>query len=235
MCELWCPANNNMQDNILILMKNIIKSYKLGKEDVVVLNNISLQIKKGEFVAILGPSGSGKSTLMNIIGCIDTADSGEYILSGENIADKTEDELAYIRNQKIGFVFQKFNLLPKYTAVQNVALPLLLRRVEREKANEKAKNILERVGLGDRINHKPNELSGGEQQRVSIARALIGDAELLLADEPTGNLDSKSGHEILEMFIKLNNEGNTIVLITHDLEVAKKAGRIIHVKDGKVY
>ncbi|MCY6371339.1 ABC transporter ATP-binding protein [Clostridium ganghwense] len=224
-----------MDNNIVISMKNILKSYKMGKQDMVVLNNISLQIKKGEFVAILGPSGSGKSTLMNIIGCIDTANSGEYILSGESIDNKSDDELAYIRNKEIGFIFQKFNLLSKYTALQNVTLPLLLRGVKREIAEEKAKKMLEIVGLGDRTNHKPTELSGGQQQRVSIARALVGEPEILLADEPTGALDSKTSEEILETFKKLNKAGNTIVMITHDLEVAKQAGRIIHVTDGKVH
>lgn len=224
-----------MQENSLISMQDIVKAFKLGKQDVVVLNNISLEIKRGEFVAVLGPSGSGKSTLMNIIGCIDIANSGNYTLAGKNIDARNEDELAHIRNKEIGFIFQKFNLLPKYTALQNVALPLILRGINRKEADIKAKEMLDRVGLEDRVNHRPTELSGGQQQRVSIARALVGGPNLLLADEPTGNLDSKSGLEVMNMFLKLHDEGNTIVLITHDLDVAKQAERIINVKDGKVY
>lgn len=223
-----------MDDNI-ILMKDIYKSYKMGKQNLPVLNGISIKIKRGEFVAILGPSGSGKSTLMNILGCIDVADSGEYILAGKNINSRNDDELAFIRNREIGFVFQKFNLLPKYTAVQNVELPLLLRGVKRSDAHEKALKILEGVGLSNRANHKPIELSGGQQQRVSIARALIGQPDILLADEPTGNLDSKSSKEIIDLFIKLNNEGHTIILITHDLNIASKAKRVLHIMDGQIY
>ncbi|MEW9122119.1 MAG: ABC transporter ATP-binding protein [Thermotaleaceae bacterium] len=221
-------------ENNVIYMKDIIKSYKLGKNKLTILKEVSLKVDEGEFVAILGPSGSGKSTLMNIIGCIDVADSGEYVLAGENIKARNEDELAHIRNKEIGFVFQKFNLLTKYTAIHNVAFPLLLRGVNKEKAYGRAKELLEKVGLGDRIDHKPLELSGGEQQRVSIARALSGSPKLLLADEPTGALDSKSGREIIDMFLELNQEGNTIVMITHDLGVAKEAKRIVRVKDGKI-
>ncbi|SKC47485.1 ABC transporter ATP-binding protein [Maledivibacter halophilus] len=222
-----------MNSNV-IYMKDIVKSYKMGKNTLTVLKGISIKIEKGEFVAVLGPSGSGKSTLMNIIGCIDVADSGEYILSGQNIKAKNEDELAYIRNKEIGFIFQKFNLLSKYTAEHNVAFPLLLRGVEKKAAQEKARKVLEDVGLGDRIDHKPLELSGGQQQRVSVARALVGNPNILLADEPTGALDTKTGNEILDMFVELNNKGNTIVMITHDLEVAKRAGRIINVIDGEI-
>ena len=222
------------QENI-IYMKDIVKAYQMGNNELVVLKEVSLRIKRGEFVAILGPSGSGKSTLMNIIGCIDVANSGEYILSGKNIDVKSEDELSTIRNKEIGFIFQKFNLLPKYTAVHNVQMPLLLRGVDRKIAHEKAKTVLEKVGLGDRIDHKPLELSGGQQQRVSIARALVGEPNILLADEPTGALDSQTGNEIMDLFLKLNEQGNTIVLITHDKEIAKKAKRIIHVNDGKIY
>ncbi|WP_279288963.1 ABC transporter ATP-binding protein [Anaerosolibacter carboniphilus] len=216
-------------------MKDIVKSYKMGKNTLTVLNEISLEVDRGEFVAILGPSGSGKSTLMNIIGCIDVADSGEYALAGKDIKARNEDELADIRNREIGFIFQKFNLLPKYTALHNVAFPLLLRGTTKEAAYDKATKLLERVGLGERLHHKPMELSGGQQQRVSIARALAGDPNILLADEPTGNLDSKSGKEIMEMFLELNGEGNTIVLITHDIEIAKQAKRIIQVRDGRVF
>jgi len=224
-----------MGNNTVIYMKDIVKSYKMGKNKLTVLKEVSLEINKGEFVAVLGPSGSGKSTLMNIIGCIDVADSGQYTLSGNDIKAKNEDELAHIRNREIGFIFQKFNLLPKYTAEHNVAFPLLLRGIDKIKAHERAKTILENVGLGDRRDHKPLELSGGQQQRVSIARALVGEPNILLADEPTGALDSKTGSEILDLFEELNNKGNTIILITHDLNIAKRAGRIIHVKDGEIY
>ena len=224
-----------MGKNVLISMKNIVKSFKLGGEDIVVLNNVSLEIMEGEFVAILGPSGSGKSTLMNIIGCIDIATSGEYVLSGQNIKARSEDDLSDVRNKEIGFIFQKFNLLAKHTALQNVALPLIIRGLKRKNADAKAVELLKRVGLEDRMGHKPTELSGGQQQRVSIARALVGEPRLLLADEPTGNLDSKSGKEILNMFLQLHAEGNTIVLITHDMNVAKMAQRIIQINDGMAY
>jgi putative ABC transport system ATP-binding protein len=224
-----------MDNHAVIYMKDIVKSYKMGKNILTVLNEISLNVDRGEFVAILGPSGSGKSTLMNIIGCIDVADTGTYVLAGKDIKARNEDELADIRNREIGFIFQKFNLLAKYTALHNVAFPLLLRGMNKETSYEKAMGLLERVGLGDRVHHKPMELSGGQQQRVSIARALAGEPNILLADEPTGNLDSKSGGEIMEMFLELNREGNTIVLITHDMEVAKQANRIIQVRDGRIY
>ncbi|WP_432666308.1 ABC transporter ATP-binding protein [Wukongibacter baidiensis] len=224
-----------MKNDTVIYMKDIVKSYRMGKNKLTVLKGVSLEIKRGEFVAVLGPSGSGKSTLMNIIGCIDVADSGQYTLSGQDIKAKNDDELAHIRNREIGFIFQKFNLLPKYTAEHNVAFPLLLRGIDKAEAHESAREILESVGLGDRVDHKPIELSGGQQQRVSIARALVGQPNMLLADEPTGNLDSKSGSEIMNIFLELNKKGNTIVLITHDLEVAKQAGRIIHVRDGEIH
>jgi putative ABC transport system ATP-binding protein len=224
-----------MDNHAVIHMKDIVKSYKMGKNTLTVLNEISLEIQKGEFVAVLGPSGSGKSTLMNIIGCIDVADRGEYVLAGKDIMVRNEDELADIRNREVGFIFQKFNLLSKYTALHNVAFPLLLRGMNKEAAYGKAMKLLERVGLGDRVQHKPMELSGGQQQRVSIARALAGEPNILLADEPTGNLDSKSGKEIMDMFLELNREGNTIVVITHDAEVAKQANRIIQVRDGRIY
>ena len=224
-----------MDKDTVIYMKDIVKSYKMGENELVVLKKVSLEVKKGEFVAILGPSGSGKTTLMNIIGCIDVADSGEYILGGQNIDVTTEDELAYIRNREIGFVFQKYNLLNKYKAIENVQLPLIIRGLDRKIAYEKAKEVLEMVGLGDKINHKPLELSGGQQQRVSVSRALVGEPKILLADEPTGALDSKSGAEVMNMFLELNKQGNTIVLITHDLEVAKQAKRIINVRDGEIH
>ena len=224
-----------MNKDTVIYMKDIVKTYKMGENELVVLKKVSLEVKKGEFVAILGPSGSGKTTIMNIIGCIDVADSGEYILGGQNIDVTTEDELAYIRNREIGFVFQKYNLLNKYKAIENVQLPLIIRGLDRKIAYEKAKEVLEMVGLGDKINHKPLELSGGQQQRVSVSRALVGEPKILLADEPTGALDSKSGAEVMNMFLELNKQGNTIVLITHDLEVAKQAKRIIQVRDGEIH
>lgn len=228
--------NSEIMDmNHLISMNNITKVYKMGKQELKVLDNVSLEIRKGEFVAVLGPSGSGKSTLMNILGCIDIPTSGDYILDGKNIKARSEDKLSSIRNRKIGFIFQKFNLLTKYTAVHNTEIPLILRGVKRKEAHKKALEQLELVGLSERLHHKPTELSGGQQQRVAIARALVGDPELLLADEPTGNLDSKSGQEILDLFIRLNEAGNTIVLITHDHKVAQKAKRIIHVEDGRIY
>ena len=216
-------------------MHNIKKSYKVGKHELEVLKGIDLIIYEGEFVAILGPSGSGKSTMMNIIGCIDTKSDGDYFLDDNNIENYSEDQLASIRNQKIGFVFQKFNLLPRFTTLHNVEIPLLLRGLTSKEAKVKAMIYLELVGLSDRIKHKPIELSGGQQQRVAIARALIGEPELILADEPTGNLDQKSGQDIIELFQKLNDEGNTIVMITHDEKVASRAKRIVKIEDGLLY
>ncbi len=218
-----------------IRMNGIKKSYGAGATRVNVLNEVSLKVKKGEFVAVLGPSGSGKTTLMNIIGLIDTHDEGEYILDGEDLESKDENEYSEIRNRKIGFVFQKFNLITKYTALYNVALPLLLRGADRRQAEESAAKMLEKVGLADRKHYKPVELSGGQQQRVAIARALVGEANIILADEPTGALDTKTGQEIVEILKTLNKNGKTIVLITHDTNIAKQAGRIIHVRDGQVY
>jgi putative ABC transport system ATP-binding protein len=220
---------------ISIKMRELRKSYSLGDTKVEALKGISIDIYKGEFVAVLGPSGSGKTTLMNIIGLIDTHDSGEYILEGEDVRNKTENEYSLIRNKKIGFVFQKFNLIPKYTALHNVALPLLLRGEKSEKAIKAAKEVLSKVGLSDRIQHKPVELSGGQQQRVAIARALIGDANIILADEPTGALDSNTGQEVIQILKDLNKAGKTIILITHDLNIARQAQRIIHVKDGYIF
>jgi putative ABC transport system ATP-binding protein len=219
----------------VIRMNDIKKSYGEGTARVNVLNGVSLTVKKGEFVAVLGPSGSGKTTLMNIIGLIDTHDEGKYVLDGEDIEDKDENEYSEIRNRKIGFVFQKFNLIAKYTALYNVALPLLLRGIDREPAEETAEKILERVGLADRKRNTPLELSGGQQQRVAIARALVGEANIILADEPTGALDTKTGQEIVDLLISLNKTGKTIVLITHDINIAKQAGRIIHVQDGLIF
>lgn len=223
-----------MENRSVILMKDINKYYQLGENSIHALKDISLDIRQGEYVAILGPSGSGKSTLMNIIGCIDTADSGEYQLCGQDIKASSEDELAHIRNQQIGFIFQKFNLLPRYTAVQNVELPLLLRGMSKAEANSQAVEKLRQVGLEERMNHRPSELSGGQQQRVAIARALVSDPGIILADEPTGNLDSATSEEIVETFKDLNKQGHTIVLITHEAEVAQQAGRVIQIRDGMI-
>lgn len=215
-------------------MKDVSKIYTIGNEELYALDKASLTINDGEFVAIIGPSGSGKSTLMNIIGCLDVADDGEYILDGQPIDDYTEDELTRIRNFKIGFVFQNFNLLTKNNALENVELPLLYQGVHRKDARRRAREVLDRMGLSERIYHKPTELSGGQQQRVAIARALVTSPSLILADEPTGNLDHKTGVEILQLFSKLHANGNTIVLITHDDAIARQAQRRIRILDGKV-
>jgi len=221
-------------DDIMIKISNLSKVYKMGENEVHALNHVNLNIKEHEFVSIIGPSGSGKSTLMNMLGCLDVPSSGEYILDGKEIKQMSDDELAKIRNDKIGFVFQGFNLLPKLTALENVELPLIYQGVSAKERRERAKVALEKVGLGERIDHKPTELSGGQQQRVAVARALITNPPLILADEPTGNLDSSSGKEIMEIFHKLNENGNTIVLITHDNGVAAQAQRMIRIQDGKL-
>ncbi|MEA4854137.1 MAG: ABC transporter ATP-binding protein [Christensenella sp.] len=218
----------------MIQMKDVSKIYTIGNEELYALNHASLRIDDGEFVAIIGPSGSGKSTLMNIIGCLDTADEGKYILDGQPIEDYSEDELTRVRNNKIGFVFQNFNLLSKSTALENVELPLIYQGVPRKECRLRAEEALTRMGLGERMNHRPSELSGGQQQRVAIARALITQPSLILADEPTGNLDHKTGIEILELFERLNKNGNTIILITHDNTIANQAQRRIHILDGQV-
>lgn len=218
----------------LIEMKDIRKTYSTGKLEVEVLKGISLTIDKGEFVSIIGSSGSGKSTLMNIIGCLDTCTLGEYILDSKDINAYTEKELAVVRNEKIGFIFQKFNLLPKLNCYENVELPLLYRGVETQLRRESVLKSLEMVGLSDRLRHKPSEMSGGQQQRVAIARALACDPPLILADEPTGNLDSKSSKEIMDILIGLNKKGVTLVLITHDNDIAKLAHRIIRISDGEI-
>ncbi|MBO8137713.1 MAG: ABC transporter ATP-binding protein [Desulfotomaculum sp.] len=214
---------------------NIVKIYQNGSEELKVLDNVSIKVSKGDFMAILGPSGSGKSTLMNILGCLDLPTSGQYYLDGLDVLKASENELAEVRNKKIGFIFQKFNLLPRLTAMQNVMLPLLYRGVDEEEAGELAKEKLTILGLGARLHHRPNELSGGQQQRVAIARAIVGSPQLLLADEPTGNLDSKSSREVMEIFKELNQQGNTILIITHDAEVAGQVKKIVHIRDGKVY
>jgi len=218
----------------MIVMQGIRKEYRMGDNVVAALDGVDIHIKPHEFVSIIGPSGSGKSTLMNIIGCLDTADDGEYRFDGLNITDYSEDELATIRGKKIGFVFQQFNLLPKLTAQENVELPLIYQGMSAHKRHKRSREVLDRVGLLDRMHHKPTELSGGQQQRVAIARALAGNPALILADEPTGNLDSKTGADVMQLFHELHAAGNTIVLITHDAKIAAQTPRSIHIHDGKV-
>lgn len=218
----------------IIAMKDIRKTYKTGPLEVEVLKGISITVEPGEFVSIIGASGSGKSTLMNIMGCLDTYSSGEYLLDSKDINSYDEKALAIVRNKKIGFIFQKFNLLSKLNAYENVELPLLYRGVDRDERKESVLQSLEMVGLSDRLKHRPSEMSGGQQQRVAIARALAGKPPLILADEPTGNLDSKSSEEVMDILVNLNAKGITIVLITHDQEVARLANRIIEIKDGEI-
>lgn len=218
----------------IIRLNDIKKSYYLGKQELPVLKGIDLLIVKNEYVALMGPSGSGKSTLMNILGCLDTPTAGEYILNGKNVSRMEDNELADVRNTEIGFVFQQFNLLPRLTAWENVALPLIYAGVGKAEREERARAMLDKVGLGDRAHHKPNELSGGQSQRVAIARALINDPALILADEPTGNLDSKTSVEIMELFGKIHAQGNTVVLVTHEEDIANFTHRIVKIKDGLV-
>ena len=218
----------------MIQLKEVCKFYQVGDDRVKALDHVSLHIRPHEFVSIIGPSGSGKSTLMNIIGCLDIADAGSYLLDGLPIEEYSENELARIRNEKIGFVFQSFNLIPKLSAEENVELPLIYQKVPRAERQKRVKEALEKVGLTKRAKHLPTELSGGQQQRVAIARALVTNPSLILADEPTGNLDSKTSREIMEMFHELHSQGNTIVLITHDNDVAKQAPRSIHILDGQL-
>lgn len=216
----------------MIDLKDITKTYDMGSVNVQVLRGITLHVHEGEFLSIIGPSGSGKSTLMNMIGCLDVPTTGEYYLDGKEISTYNEKQLSKIRNEKIGFIFQKFNLLPKLSAYENVELPLIYRGMNAKERKQRSLEAIEKVGLTDRMNHKPTELSGGQQQRVAIARALAGDPPVLLADEPTGNLDSKSGNDVMNLIKQLSSEGKTIVLITHDNEISSKAQRIITIKDG---
>lgn len=218
----------------VIRIENLTRFYTIGEETVRALNGINLSIQKNEYVALMGPSGSGKSTLMNIIGCLDTPTSGEYFLNGPNVAQLSDSELAAIRNKEIGFVFQTFNLLPRLTALQNVALPLVYAGIPEAERLKKAKEVLEQVGLGDRIKHRPNELSGGQRQRVAVARALVNHPSIILADEPTGNLDSKTSEEIMQLLDIIHQAGNTIVLVTHEEEIALHAKRVVRMRDGIV-
>ena len=218
----------------VISLKGIHKSYYLGKQELPVLKGIDLTIMSEEYVSLMGPSGSGKSTLMNIIGCLDTLSAGQYILNGKDVSKMSDDELADVRNVEIGFVFQQFNLLPRLTAWENVALPLIYAGVNKKEREERAKTILEKVGLGDRSHHKPNELSGGQSQRVAIARALINNPSMILADEPTGNLDTKTSEEIMELFKEINDQGNTVMLVTHEEDIANFTKRIVRIRDGVV-
>ena len=220
--------------NEIIRMEKVNKSYSMGEESLHVLKDISLTVEKGDYLTILGPSGSGKTTLMNILGCMDTLDIGTYQLEDMKVDKCTNKELSWIRNQKIGFIFQKYNLIPQYTALQNIIMPLLLRGMSREEALNKADEYISLVGLSDRILHKPKELSGGQQQRVAIARALVTEPALLLADEPTGSLDSTTGKDILALFQKLNDNGNTIIVISHDNKVAQQSKRIVSIFDGEI-
>jgi putative ABC transport system ATP-binding protein len=220
---------------MLIDIRDITKVYEMGEEKVFALSGVTLGVERGEYVAIMGPSGSGKSTLMNLVGCLDTPTSGSYILNGKEVARMTDDELAAIRNQEIGFVFQTFNLLPRTSALQQVELPLVYGGLSRRERRERSVRALKAVGLEDRMNHTPNEMSGGQRQRVAIARALINDPSILLADEPTGNLDSQTGAEIMALFDDLNSRANTIVLVTHEEDIAAHARRIVRLKDGKIW
>ncbi len=223
-----------MKNKRVINLKNINKQYVLPTMVLNTLIDINLEIYEGEFAAIMGPSGSGKSTLMNILGCLDRPTTGEYYLYDREVAQLSDDELAEVRNKKIGFVFQSFNLLPRMSALENVALPLVYANISSKERREKAISMLEKVGLQDRMQHKPNELSGGQRQRVAIARALINNPAIIMADEPTGNLDSKSSEDIMEIFAQLNEQGKTIIVVTHEQEIALKTKRIITVRDGRI-
>ena len=220
--------------NSIIHLENICKSYFMGKNELQVLKEISLDIFKNEYVALMGPSGSGKSTLMNILGCLDTATQGKYILNNNDVSQMKDNDLAEIRNKEIGFVFQQFNLLPRLTALENVALPLVYAGKGRRQRQEKARQVLDLVNLTDRSHHKPNELSGGQCQRVAIARALVNDPSIILADEPTGNLDSKTSYEIMGIFERIHKNGNTIVVVTHEEDIANHARRVVRLRDGVV-
>ncbi len=232
--ELTQQGEQLRRDGVVIQTYNLWKTYLMGDQEIHAVSGVDVQIKRGEYVAIMGPSGSGKSTLMNLIGCLDTASSGQYYINGHLVSDLSDDELAHIRNKEIGFVFQTFNLLPRATALHNVELPLIYGGVSTEQRAERAKQALGMVDLQDRMHHKPTELSGGQRQRVAVARALVNNPSILLADEPTGNLDSATGNEIMGLFDRLHQQGNTIVLVTHEHDIAMYAHRVIHIRDGKV-
>lgn len=219
---------------MIIKTESLKRSFQVGSEKVEALKGINLSVEKGEFLSIMGPSGSGKTTLMNIIGCLDTPTSGSYFLNNKLVNDLDEDNLALIRNREIGFVFQSFHLLAKNSALNNVILPLKYAGIKQDEANRLARNVLDKVGLSDRINHAPSELSGGQQQRVAIARALVNNPSIVFADEPTGNLDSQTGDDVMKLFKELNNQGQTIILITHEEEIARQTNRIINIKDGLI-
>ena len=220
--------------NPLINIKKLTRDFQLGNETINVLKGIDLQINKGEYVALMGPSGSGKSTLMNLLGCLDTATSGTYILNGKDVSQMHDDDLAEIRNKEIGFVFQTFNLLPRTTALDNVALPMIYAGFSKSERNERATEVLKQVALSDRMDHQPNQLSGGQRQRVAIARALVNKPSIILADEPTGNLDSKTSIEIMNLFNDIHKNGNTVIVVTHEEDIAKYAKRVIRMKDGMI-
>jgi len=228
------PENVAPPDGVLIKTEDLWKTYDMGAAEVHALSGVTFDIRRGEYVAIMGPSGSGKSTLMNLIGCLDTPSKGKYWLNTRLVSELSDDELAYIRNKEIGFVFQTFNLLSRATALHNVELPLIYNGTPAEERHQKAEEALRKVELGDRMTHKPNELSGGQRQRVAIARALVNNPSIILADEPTGNLDSATGVEIMNLLDRLQAAGNTIVLVTHEHDIAARAHRIIHIRDGKI-
>jgi putative ABC transport system ATP-binding protein len=223
-----------VRDGIVIRTYDLWKSYVMGDQQIHAVSGVDVEINKGEYVALMGPSGSGKSTFMNLIGCLDTPSSGDYYIAGQLVSQMSDDDLARVRNKEIGFVFQTFNLLPRLTALQNVELPLIYSGMVPAERLERARNAIEQVDLGQRMHHKPNELSGGQRQRVAIARALVNRPAILLADEPTGNLDTATGNEIMAVFERLHQQGNTIVLVTHEPDIALHAHRIIHLRDGKV-
>lgn len=225
---------SNSQQDAVIQIENLTRTYQMGETEVRALAGVSLQVKRNEYIAIMGPSGSGKSTLMNMIGCLDTPSSGEYILNGNRVSQMDDSDLAEVRNREIGFVFQTFNLLPRTSCLANVELPLIYAGMKASDRKERALEVLDKVGLGDRVDHKPNELSGGQRQRVAIARALVNSPSILLADEPTGNLDTKTGDEIMLLFEELYRAGNTIILVTHENEIAEYSRRIVRLRDGLV-
>ena len=225
---------NDSESDAVIQIENLTRVYQMGETEVRALSGVSLEVKRNEYIAIMGPSGSGKSTLMNMIGCLDTPSSGEYILNGNRVSQMNDSDLAEVRNREIGFVFQTFNLLPRTSCLANVELPLIYAGVKASDRKERALDVLDKVGLGDRVDHKPNELSGGQRQRVAIARALVNSPSILLADEPTGNLDTKTGDEIMLLFEELYRAGNTIILVTHENEIAEYARRIVRLRDGLV-